>query len=203
MICIYDVRHTSPFKQIDHLKVISESWYFMHGSGPSVIRYPGPCLTTTTWRCRKNSSQWKLRCHRLEFLQQRQIAVVSQGPGPLFTKRLDTVKPRSREASKPRVSCLDFSKRSEIWQTHRQRHCRDACQIAERYDHHNTQSRGFGTYAKTFYRLVNTGPDDLLPQSYAIAKIKPNITRVEWVVSRDWICPDLWIIWWDLHASNL
>ena len=49
---------------------------------------PGPCLTTATWRCRKNFSQWecsfhwKLRCRWLEFLQQRQIAVIRQGPGP-------------------------------------------------------------------------------------------------------------------------
>ena len=46
---------------------------------------PEPCLTTATWRCRKNFSQWecsfhwKLRCHWLEFLRQRQIAVVRQG----------------------------------------------------------------------------------------------------------------------------
>ena len=39
------------------------------------------------WRCRKNFSQWecsfhwKLRCHWLEFLRQRQIAVVRQDPG--------------------------------------------------------------------------------------------------------------------------
>ena len=47
---------------------------------------PGPCLTTATWRCCKNLSQWersfhwKLRCHWLEFLRQCQIAVVRQGP---------------------------------------------------------------------------------------------------------------------------
>ena len=47
----------------------------------------GRCLTTATWRWRKNFSQWecsfhwKLRSHRLEFLRQRQIAVVRQGPG--------------------------------------------------------------------------------------------------------------------------
>ena len=46
----------------------------------------GPCLTTATWRCRKNFSQWersflwKLRCHWLKGLRQRQIAVVRQGP---------------------------------------------------------------------------------------------------------------------------
>ena len=49
---------------------------------------PGPCLTTATWRCRKNFSQWersfhwKLHCHWLEFLRQRQIALVRQDPGP-------------------------------------------------------------------------------------------------------------------------
>ena len=51
----------------------------------------GPCLTTATRRCRKNFSQWersfhwKLRCHWLEFLRQRQIAAVTQGPGTLGT----------------------------------------------------------------------------------------------------------------------
>ena len=46
----------------------------------------GPCFTTATWRCRKNFSQWersfrwKLRCHWLKGLRQRQIAVVRQDP---------------------------------------------------------------------------------------------------------------------------
>ena len=46
----------------------------------------GLCLTTATWRCRKNFSQWelsflwKLRCHWLKGLRQRQIPVVRQGP---------------------------------------------------------------------------------------------------------------------------
>ena len=57
---------------------------------PSIDKHgnwcPGPCLTTATWCCHKNFSQWewsfhwKLRCHWLEFLQQRQIAVIRQGP---------------------------------------------------------------------------------------------------------------------------
>ena len=53
---------------------------------PAPSQWPGPCLTTATWRCRKNFSQWecsfhwKLRYHWLEFLRQRQIAVVRQGP---------------------------------------------------------------------------------------------------------------------------
>ena len=56
-----------------------------------ILMVPGPCLTTATWRCRKNFSQWecsfhwKLRCHWLEFLQQRQIAVVT-GPRVPFHK---------------------------------------------------------------------------------------------------------------------
>ena len=43
------------------------------------------------------------------------------------------------------VSGLDFFNRSEIWQAPRQQHRRDACQIAERYDNYNIQSRGFET----------------------------------------------------------
>ena len=52
----------------------------------SGLLVPGPCLTTATWRCCKNFSQWecslywKLRCHWLEFLRQRPIAVVRQVP---------------------------------------------------------------------------------------------------------------------------
>ena len=51
-------------------------------SGPRA----GPYLTTATWRCRENFSQWersflwKLRCHWLKGLRQRKIAVVRQGP---------------------------------------------------------------------------------------------------------------------------
>ena len=49
----------------------------------------GPCLTTATWRSRKNFNQWernflwKLRCHWVKGLRRRQIAVVRQGPGNL------------------------------------------------------------------------------------------------------------------------
>ena len=52
-----------------------------------VLVRSGPCFTTATWRCRKNLSQWarsfhwKLCCHWLEFLRQRQIAVVRHGRG--------------------------------------------------------------------------------------------------------------------------
>ena len=52
---------------------------------------------------------------------------------------------RSREASKVRDSCLNFSNPSEIWQAPRQQCCRDACPISEWYNHYNTQSRGFET----------------------------------------------------------
>ena len=47
---------------------------------------PGSCITTATWRCRNNFSQWersflgKLRCHWLKELWQRQIAVVRKSP---------------------------------------------------------------------------------------------------------------------------
>ena len=57
----------------------------------------GPCLSTATWRCGKNFSQWecsfhwKLRCHWLEFLRQRQFAVVRQGPWICFVNWKDAV----------------------------------------------------------------------------------------------------------------
>ena len=47
-----------------------------------------------------------------------------------------------RKISKPRNSRLDFSKCPEIWQVSQQR-CRDYCQISDRYDYYNAQSRGF------------------------------------------------------------
>ena len=52
---------------------------------------------------------------------------------------------RFREVSKPRDLGLYFSNRSEILQAHRQQRCQDACQILERQDHYNIQSRGFET----------------------------------------------------------
>ena len=52
---------------------------------------------------------------------------------------------RSREVSKPRDSSLDFSNRSDLWQTPRQRRCRDACEISERYDYYYIKSRRFET----------------------------------------------------------
>ena len=52
---------------------------------------------------------------------------------------------RSHTVSRPRESGLNFSNRSDNWQAPRQQRCRDACQISERYNHYNTQSRGFET----------------------------------------------------------
>ena len=52
---------------------------------------------------------------------------------------------RSREASRPRDSGLNFPNLFEIWQAPRQQRCRDACQISERHTHYNIQSRGFET----------------------------------------------------------
>ena len=49
--------------------------------------WPGTCLTSATRCCREYFSQWerkfhsKVCCHRLDFLRQRQIAVVRQGSG--------------------------------------------------------------------------------------------------------------------------
>ena len=62
---------------------------------------------------------------------------------PVFTKWKNGLTARSHEVSNQRDSSLNFSNRSEIWQAPRQHYCRDACQISERYDHYNIQSRGF------------------------------------------------------------
>ena len=80
---------------------------------------------------------------------------------------------RSREASKVRDSCLNFSNPSEIWQAPRQRCCRDACPISEWYNHYNVQSRGFETsWDLTVRRLTASwGPDiscSLLQSKYAV-----------------------------------
>ena len=72
----------------------------------------------------------------------------------------------SREVSKPRDSGLDFSNRSQIWQAPRQQRCRDACQISERYDHYNIQSRGFETSRDLAVRRLTAyrGPDSVATQ---------------------------------------
>ena len=52
---------------------------------------------------------------------------------------------RSLKVSRPRDSSLELSNRSNVWQDHKQQRRRDACQISERYDYCNIQSRGFAT----------------------------------------------------------
>ena len=80
-------------------------------------------------------------------------------PGPLFIKRTDVlpqylVRSRSREIRKLYQSLwiLTGTSAQRWW---------DACEISERYDHYNTQSRGFETSrgfgSKTSYRLANIG----------------------------------------------
>ena len=61
---------------------------------------------------------------------------------------------RSREVSKPRDSALNLSNRSEIWLAPRQQRCRDTCQISERYDHYNIQSRGSEAYEILRYDVL-------------------------------------------------
>ena len=79
---------TSQFENYIREEFKISHWFARNNEDMPHIHFqtPGPCLTTATWRCRKNFSQWersfhwKLRCHWLEFLRQRQIAVVRQGP---------------------------------------------------------------------------------------------------------------------------
>ena len=70
---------------------------------------------------------------------------------------------RSRGVSKPRYSGTAFFNRFGIWKAPRQQRSRDACQMLERYDYCNIQSRGFVNSrdlaikycGKTSVRLVN------------------------------------------------
>ena len=63
---------------------------------------------------------------------------------------------RSREVSNPRDWMLQRSYRSEIWQTSRQRCCRNASQISERLEKLMPESHA-RYYGKTSVRLVNRG----------------------------------------------
>ena len=70
---------------------------------------------------------------------------------------------RFREISKPRDLGLNFFNRSENSQTPRQRRCRDACQISERYARFN---------GKTSYHLLNRGPGwEIMQYVFAIIDI--------------------------------
>ena len=71
-------------------------FYCEHRRGKCVSQiWPGPRLTTATWRCRRNFSQWecsfrwKLRCHWLEFLRQRQVDSVVVGCRLISTTACD------------------------------------------------------------------------------------------------------------------
>ena len=61
---------------------------------------PGPCLTTATWYCHKNFSQWecsfhwKLHCHWLEFLLQHQASDHCSKTGPSMPSVVSVIKPR-------------------------------------------------------------------------------------------------------------
>ena len=68
---------------------------------------------------------------------------------------------RSHQVSKSRDLGSEFSNRSEIWQALRQRRCRDACQIAERYDHYNIH---FASWVETLDYFTCTVKIIQLPQ---------------------------------------
>ena len=72
-----------------YVKRIFQSHKLVHTqvSEMAWLKCPGPCLSTATWHCRKNSSQrqrsfqWKLRSNWRQCLRQRLATVVRQGPG--------------------------------------------------------------------------------------------------------------------------
>ena len=84
-------------------------------------------------------------CHCREYCLISVTNAWKSRPWASIHKAVRRLTARSREVSKPRDSCLDYSNRSEIWQASRQQCCRDACQIWEQCHHYNTQSRGFET----------------------------------------------------------
>ena len=77
-------------------------------------------------------------------------------PGPLFTKRVGVPPQDLVDVSKPRDSELDVSNRPDIWQAPRQQRCRCICQIAERYNHYNTQPCDFETSRDLAVRRPST-----------------------------------------------
>ena len=60
-------------------------------------------------------------------------------------RRMDVLPQDLVKSRMSRDSGSNISNHSEIWQAPRQSCCRDACQISERYDRYNIQSRGFET----------------------------------------------------------
>ena len=69
----------------------------------------------------------------------------SQRTKALFYNPIRRLIIRSREVSKPRDWQFKLSDRFEIWQAHRQRCCRCACQISKLLDKSKYKSRGFET----------------------------------------------------------
>ena len=70
---------------------------------------------------------------------------MAMSPGHLFAKRTDVLQQYLVKSRSSEIRVSDFLNRSEMWQAPRQRCCRSACQISERDDNHNIQSRGFET----------------------------------------------------------
>ena len=83
----------------------------------------------------------------------------------------------SREVSKLRDSGLDFSNRSEIWQAPRQQCCRDACQISERCDHYDTQSRDFETSRDLTVRRLPLSTIWFAPRHWSTKTISINFAH--------------------------
>ena len=97
----------------------------------------GSSLTIARWRCCKNFSQWersflwKLCCQWPEWLRERQIAVVKQGPRPP-TSPVRTIKWRMFSV---KLLCLSWILITPmIWRSHSQRSTR-SCKILWHFIH--------------------------------------------------------------------
>ena len=88
---------------------------------------------------------WHPKITSLEALDGEIINRLWKGAQCLYSLSGRTSYRKISPSSKPQDSGLNFSSRSEMWQTHRQQGCRDACQISGRIDHYSIQSHGFET----------------------------------------------------------
>ena len=100
-----------------------------------------------------------------------------------FTKVIWGPITRSRDMWKPLDMALELFNRSEIWQASRQRSCRDACQIKERYWHFQTQSQGLepSRHSVVWRQRVSIGPG-VYPMKYAYGIVVLCIVVVIWSI---------------------
>ena len=82
---------------------------------------------------------------------------------------------------------LELSNRSELWQAPRQQGCRDACQISERYNHHNIQSRSFEILWDLAVRRLTAMQRWGNGKQYCTSNIMRSILLLKPEISEQWV----------------